>query len=274
MNILLLTASSLPAGEIPVLIWATIGGILVFVGLAVEKFADWMNDRYLGGPEKPHKPLETAGWCILMLGIFIEIAVAGMSANDAWETRQIAIKNDPRNQPIKSVTAVATLYFAENVLVSNKWVESVIPQNRWENPLQMRLFSKHGYDIELYCDAPPPPITEYQVGNNRLLDSNSISIHLSGDAAMRQPFSMRWNSLVGATNLTAGEIADSGFEDVSLTPSFLRAGTVVLGGSVEVWFNAPSVERDFSIPPQLIEDWEFAFLKCLPATNVVQPPTK
>lgn len=96
MNVLFSSTSSLPIGEVSVLIWATIGGILVFVGLAVEKFADWMNDRYLGGTEKPHQSLETTGWCVLMFGIFVEITVAGWSANDAWQTRQMAIRNGSR----------------------------------------------------------------------------------------------------------------------------------------------------------------------------------
>jgi hypothetical protein len=112
---------------------------------------------------------------------------------------------------------------------------------------------------------------EYQVASNRLLDSNSISIHLSGDSAMRQPYLVQWNSLVIKTNLTAGEIADLDF-DVSLTPTFLKAGTVVLGGSVKVWFNAPSVERFFSIPPQWISEFPHS-ITAMPS-KVVQTPRK
>lgn len=40
-----------PASEmqLSVLIWATAGGIAVFVGLILEKMAEWMNERFLGG---------------------------------------------------------------------------------------------------------------------------------------------------------------------------------------------------------------------------------
>lgn len=92
--------------------WATIGGIAVFIGLLLEKFAEWMDEKFLGGTYKPHKTLESIGWSILMLGIFVEIAVAGWSANDVWQTRQMAIKNDPLNQPIGSATA--RVFIVEN----------------------------------------------------------------------------------------------------------------------------------------------------------------
>jgi hypothetical protein len=93
--------SVLSNGEFAVLFWATIGGAIVFLGLAIERFADWMDDRFLGGYE-PHKALELSGWCILMLGIFIEIAVGGWSSHRAWE-------NDPLNQPISEVSAVINI---------------------------------------------------------------------------------------------------------------------------------------------------------------------
>jgi uncharacterized membrane protein YidH (DUF202 family) len=107
----LLSTSSLSEGNVGVLFWATIGGIVVFIGLLLEKFADWMNDRFLGGEHKPHKILELIGWCVLMFGIFIEVAVAGWSANDAWQTRQMTIRNAPENLPIKSIRAEVNLLF-------------------------------------------------------------------------------------------------------------------------------------------------------------------
>src|SRR5476651_312244 len=102
-------SSSLLGGEFWILFWATIGAIIVLVGLLLEKFAEWMNDRFLGGADKPHKTLELVGWCLLMFGICIEIADAGWSANETWETRQMAIKNDPRNATISEINATAIL---------------------------------------------------------------------------------------------------------------------------------------------------------------------
>ncbi len=103
------TLISLSKWEVAVLFWAMIGGIAVFIGLLLEKFAGWMDDRFLGGTYKPHKTLESIGWSILMLGIFAEIAVAGWSANDAWQTRQMATKNDPLNRPISEMSATVSI---------------------------------------------------------------------------------------------------------------------------------------------------------------------
>ena len=100
-----LSTFTLSEGEFVILFWAMIGGIAVFIGLLLEKFAEWMDKRFLGGTHKPHKTLESIGWCILMFGIFIEVVVAGWSANDAWQTRQMAIKNDPRNAIVSDLTA-------------------------------------------------------------------------------------------------------------------------------------------------------------------------
>lgn len=105
MNALIATSLPISNGEVAILFWATIGGVFVFFGLMLEKFSEWMNDRFLAGLYKPHRTLELIGWCILMFGIFVEIGVAGWSANDAWQTRQMAIKSDPFNQPVSDISA-------------------------------------------------------------------------------------------------------------------------------------------------------------------------
>ncbi len=231
MNILLSTASSLPSGEIPVLIWATIGGVLVFIGLAVEKFADWMNDQYLGGPEKPHKMLETAGWCILMFGIFVEIAVAGSSANDAWETRQMAIRNDPLNANISDISAFV-----------------------W--------FEVKGADVP---DLPPPPVRPYfgiaemwLCPTNQLwtefpiLNADSFS---RGHAESGRSYSLRFSASGIAAMMfsperrrpTVKEIANVKFLYASFR--FLTNNAEVVQGTAEVVVNG-SLRRTFQFPPQ------------------------
>jgi len=64
---------------------ATIGGLAVLGGLALEKFSDLLNDRFVGG-YKPHKWLSEFGWVILMIGITIETGIAGKSAISEWKT--------------------------------------------------------------------------------------------------------------------------------------------------------------------------------------------
>ena len=90
--------------EWSVLFWAMLGGIIVSFGLVFEKIAEWMDDHFLGG-YKAHKKLGEIGWIILMAGILIEVADAGFAAHDAWQTKQLAKRQDPFNQPIASVSA-------------------------------------------------------------------------------------------------------------------------------------------------------------------------
>lgn len=79
------------------MIWATIGGICVAFGLIIEKVADWMDEKFLGG-YRVHKGLEFFGWNVLLLGIFIEIADAGWTAHEVWQ-------NQPSRQPVVEIRA-------------------------------------------------------------------------------------------------------------------------------------------------------------------------
>jgi hypothetical protein len=99
---------SIGSDPIWLLILATVGGAFVFFGLIFEKTADWMDERFLG-EWKSHKTFWNVGWVILMVGIAIEIADAGFAANEGWQTRQIAIKNNPLNQPVVNVAATLEL---------------------------------------------------------------------------------------------------------------------------------------------------------------------
>ena len=91
--------------EAAILIWATIGGLLVAGGLIIEKFADWLDGRFLGG-YKAHKALELSGWWILLLGILVEIADAGWTAHEIKKAESMA---DLNKKPIFAFSAYAYL---------------------------------------------------------------------------------------------------------------------------------------------------------------------
>src|ERR1700761_2268520 len=95
-----------------VLIWATAGGVAVFLGLVLEKFAEWLNENFLEKSYHPHKTIGEVGWVILMIGIGIEVVVAGGTAIDDWTTKRIAIENSPINQPISDISAVVKIKLA------------------------------------------------------------------------------------------------------------------------------------------------------------------
>jgi len=99
-------------GEFFISLVAISGGVLVLRGLWIEKKAD--KEEYLDVDDFRSSKLKSKrGWKMLMWGIFVETAVAGIfAAKDGWEIRQIEInaaKNDPRNQNISDMSATAIL---------------------------------------------------------------------------------------------------------------------------------------------------------------------
>jgi hypothetical protein len=97
--------------------WACVGGIIVFIGLAMEKIAEWKEKIYSPPFFKPWNWLDVWGWRLLMLGIAVEIFVSGNAAKHDWETRQIAINNDPQNETVNDVSCDLMLFvkpFDEN----------------------------------------------------------------------------------------------------------------------------------------------------------------
>ena len=220
------------------LFWATIGGIAVFIGLLLEKFAEWVDERFLGGTYKPHKTLESIGWCVLMLGILIEIGVAGWSANDAWETKQAAIKNDPLNQPITSVTARAWLWvistngldfvprkFPKNAFVTLKfgnaehlnksWPECILACKSAEHSNLTNGWPETTWVLEFDQNSFPGPANEFEL----------------------EPKSARYIN---------------GWDTVELDAIFLPKGTEIAVGSITVTVNS-AVEKRFDIPSLKME---------------------
>jgi hypothetical protein len=102
-------------GELLISVVAMLGGMMVFRGLWIEKKAD--KEVFLNVDDFRSSKLKSKrGWNMLMLGIVVETAVAGVfAARDGWEIRQIKIneaKNDPLNQPILDI--FATVQFRVN----------------------------------------------------------------------------------------------------------------------------------------------------------------
>jgi hypothetical protein len=247
MNTLLSTASpSFSAGEVAVLFWATIGGICVFIGLMLEKFAEWMDDRFLGGSHKPHKTLESAGWCILMLGIFVEITVAFWSANDAWQTRQMAIKNDPLNQPIAVLTANAFL------------IEQGTNRTKIDPglPLGGAVFVK----LHFRCSKRP------ESGSAVLICTSCVTYPMTTNSpptldnndgiCWRLQFSSTGLEHFGGVIPPKSTVRDaSGWDEIEFDAPFLPPNTEIWGGNITLSVNS-SANLVFEIPPQRVEKAE------------------
>jgi hypothetical protein len=185
-----------------------------------------MNDRFLGGTDKPHKVLELVGWCILMFGISIEVAVAGWSANDAWQTRQIAIKNDPNNLPIASVSAQVILVYAGTNRLNIDPVR-LGACNLTIGSSQQTNFWRPGLPWNLCCSSGE------SIPRNDSTGENTMWMLYFKQDVMFPNFS---GSVKDATT----------WDTIKLQAAFIPNETIILGGTVRLTIN--STFRDFVIP--------------------------
>lgn len=95
--------------------WAGIGGLLVLLGLCLEKKADKKIYRNVSDLRR-QKSISEFGWGILIAGIVVEIVTACVAAvSGNIEMKQIKINeanNDPLNQPVSDVSAVVRIKLA------------------------------------------------------------------------------------------------------------------------------------------------------------------
>jgi hypothetical protein len=108
------------------------GGLLVLIGLFMETLPEIKEYKSLVWYRRS-KCIKHWGEWLVIAGVFIEVVLSGFTAIDEWQIKQTAIKNDPFNQPLKSLNAVATLYFIPKVMVSNEWRNSIIPTGGWHS---------------------------------------------------------------------------------------------------------------------------------------------
>jgi hypothetical protein len=98
-------------------VFAAIGGIIVYMGLKMEGPPDEKPFKDVGEFRR-HKIMGARGWKWLMRGVFIEIVVAMVFAwRDGCQARQTAIAiaaNDPRNQPVETAFASATVLLRQD----------------------------------------------------------------------------------------------------------------------------------------------------------------
>ena len=87
---------------------AAIGGVIVVLGLLGELIGekDWYKNT---SHFKKIKQIKKGGEWAVILGVSIEVLVAGYTAFNEQKLRQIAIKNDPLKQPVSQISAVLSL---------------------------------------------------------------------------------------------------------------------------------------------------------------------
>jgi hypothetical protein len=232
---------------------ASFGGILVFVGLWMEKGAE--KGWFLNVNDLRRRRLKAKwGWRVLMLGIFVEIGTgAALTWHDVAENMQTAkqiAKNDPLNQPIASLTASVSLMnlgtnrtkidpgkpFGGAAFVKLRFGCSKHPENGW--PVQLTCVS---------CETSPvigtptnkiPNFSDKPMGNAWLLEFGSSGMgHVL-------------NVIPPKANVRDAVDWDA----VEFDAPFLPPGTEIIRGDIILTIN--STTKRFEIPPQKIQKAE------------------
>jgi hypothetical protein len=236
--------ASIDSEPIGLLVWATIGGVLVFFGLIFEKIADWMDERFLGG-WKPHKTFGNVGWSILMVGIAIEIADAGFAAIEGWQTRQIAIKNNPINQPVVNVAATLELSInATQELTTNRCALLYLCGKSITGWSQFpALIANDVRDLGVPANVHlVATLAGKIISKSPPVDKNIkfVEAQFSVDPLFLNHF---------RSSKKAGEIGEVKY--VSIWALFLPEGSEILGGKLTVCVN-DLILKEFSFPPQKV----------------------
>jgi hypothetical protein len=238
---------------------ASIGGIIVFVGLLIEKAADWMNEKFMPNEEyKPHKTLEDVGWTILMVGILAEIAVGfALAAKDEIVERQTAnqiaqtstnvAKIDPLNQPIGLLTASVSLFEIgtnrSNLDFSTPLGGKFLVRLKLRNSEH----SDSAWPFELVCTSG-----DTRLGTTILPVSADISFNmLVWDLEFGSSLEARTADRI-PTKATVRDADD--LDSIEFDAPFLRPETEISGGIITLTIN--STKKVFEIPPQRVKKVE------------------
>jgi hypothetical protein len=232
---------------------ASIGGIIVFIGLLLEKIAECKNERFSPPLWKPYKILGECGWVILMIGIAAEIVV-GFAL--AWKDEKdiSAAKNAERNAPISVMTATAFLIVAPtNIteltnLVSGREARlTTWKDERWGTSLETLIAESNDineYPIHFLFGTPRGKIYRMQFSSPNLNTAEGIEYPV--------------------------KILDD-IHLVHIDLNFLPRDTEIVDGSVELVLN--SEHKMFEFPRQNDTNstlsWEYGFPFTGIATNGV-----
>lgn len=211
---------------------AGIGGVLVFLGLWMEGKPNEKPLRNIDEYRK-HKARAVRGWCILMVGIFVEIVVAvAFAAKDGWEIKRIkdnAAQNALENRPIADAYVDLQFTVQETNTVQFKSVMGVayLYFCRFPNDGSINFPAFHAFDYR-FVDYPRGTRTYYL----RLHPAHGIGVG-SADQA-------NWGF-----GFPASEIEK--LDAVKLVLDFLPRHSEILEG-MAVLVGNPGIRKKFPIP--------------------------
>jgi hypothetical protein len=215
----------------PNLVIAVFGGLVVFLGLWIEKESDDDKEKYPSHISSSIRLIKWRlkfGWWILMAGIAIEIVDAGWSACEIFDIRGIAIKGNQLDKPIVLATATATIN-VRGTKVNAKMLAETYPNNLFN---QMDFMKSGDTVIKLLLVCTKSEMVRNPEG---------ISWYLEFGQRLQVP---EWN-LHGATVRSADE-----WNVVWLDAPFIPSdSSEVLGGEVRLILNGWN-KRIYPIPAQ------------------------
>ena len=220
------------AGIIPAA--ASIGGMVVWMGLWIEKEADddAKKEEHLSEFIRIKAKL---GWRTLMIGITIEIVTgSGLATFDIVNGAQ----NDPLNQPVSTISAFAQINVAGTNLFDTTTAH-IGNQNRG-------FVSLMGLNLS---GIQPTNGTRSELGFETLVSMDFFPMLSAASVPTNCLYIMHFESEFGPTTAikTAKEIDRVNF--LRIAPLFLKTNSEILGGKVSLVINS-SVKREFRIVPQ------------------------
>jgi hypothetical protein len=273
-----ISSSSLPwlVGEFFIFLVAISGGVLVFRGLWIEKKADESEkkehlDAFID-EVRLLKLKSKRGWKMLMWGIALETAVAGVfAARDGWEIRQMKIieaNNDPIKRPISEISAIVDFKVKEDK-------PSETPN--WGMPRVAGVFlceSNWCTNTNIPGFFAGTTLVPLEADNfDRYFDGKTLEyilhFHLEGMGEI----------LMGGKENRTVEWALEHVRFMDITTKFLPHDAEILSGSAVLTINS-GPQKWFVIPPQKDSDpnsgkYGFGYqVIALMPTNVVETPKK
>jgi hypothetical protein len=206
---------------------ASSGGVLVLVGLLMERFSerDWHKNL---SDFRRCKSVRVWGEWIVIAGIVVEIGVGILSALDAW-------KNDPLNRPIRDMAAVVSFKVKGGDFKEINMKE--MTHGSMSSVAYLNICETNGQVSDLM------PGTLYADNFSK----GYVESSLASDRLYWMRFSVEDVGSHVGNERPAKEIDK--IKSLFIAAWFLPKNTEILGGHATIIINS-GIQKDFEIPPQ------------------------
>jgi hypothetical protein len=230
---------------------ACFGGFIVLVGILMEVLSEKKWFKIINDFRRCES-VKHWGEILLIIGVAIEVVVAGSAAKDEWQTRQMAIKNAPENVPIKSFNLEASLMIFDPSRSDDNPYNKLSPQDVSD----MATFGS-------YCKLKKIDGSDFAVLECKKFTDSDVVVSLDGNSVSNTvlySMSFGWPgtgvSAMLASEINNAEISTKTFDKKIKGIVFRVPGSGVrlkiLSGSCVLTING-SIQRNFLIPAHLNE---------------------